>query len=136
MLVFDHKPANETPSTHDLWIYDLRTNMNFTLKQNPLTHPDLGDFVACYNPENRHERWETWSEDDLEGRWRRFSYDELMARDKVSLDIFWLRDESLGDNASLLDPDVIAAEIMADLEVALEQFRQIAEQLEVEQIDK
>jgi len=133
VLFFDKKPGSDTAWTKTLWIYDLRTNMNFTLKQNPLTRADLDEFVACFNPQHRHDRQPTWSESNPDGRWRAFDYDELMARDKVSLDIFWLRDESLEDNASLPDPDVIATEIMADLEVALEQFRQIAEQLGVEE---
>ena len=51
----------------------------------------------------------------------------LLARDKVNLDIFWLRDESLEDTADLPDPDVLAAEIVEDLQAALEQFREIAE---------
>jgi len=116
-------------ATKTLWIYDLRTNMNFTLKQNPLTREDLDEFVACYNPENRHERTATWSEENPDGRWRAFGYDELMARDKVNLDIFWLRDESLEETANLPEPDVLAVEIVEDLEAALEQFRLIAEDL-------
>jgi type I restriction enzyme M protein len=103
--------------------------MNFTLKQNPLTRADLDEFVACYNPANRHERTPTWSEEAPEGRWRAFPYEELIARDKVNLDIFWLRDESLEETANLPDPDVLAAEIVDDLEAALEQFRAIAEDL-------
>jgi hypothetical protein len=129
VLFYDRKPASATPWTQTLWIYDLRTNMNFTLKQNPLTREDLDDFVACYNPANRHERTPTWMEDAPDGRWRAFSYEELMARDKVNLDIFWLRDESLEETANLPDPDVLAAEIVDDLEAALEQFRAIAEDL-------
>ena len=129
MPFFDRKPASATPWTKTLWIYDLRTNVNFTLKQNPLTRADLDEFVACYNPANRHQRTPTWSEDAPEGRWRAFSYEELMARDKVNLDIFWLRDESLEETANLPDPDVLAAEIVDDLEAALEQFRVIAEDL-------
>jgi type I restriction enzyme M protein len=117
------------PATRELWIYDLRTNQNFTLKQNPLTFEDLQDFVACYHPENRHRRTETWSEANPEGRWRRYSYEALTARDKLSLDIFWLRDESLEDTANLPEPDVLAIEIVADLEAALEQFREIAAEL-------
>ena len=96
VLFFDRKPASETPWTRQLWIYDLRTNMDFTLKTNPLSRADLDDFVACYNPENRNHRQPTWSDAAPEGRWRSFTYDELMARDKVNLDIFWLRDEVLG----------------------------------------
>jgi type I restriction enzyme M protein len=112
-----------------MWIYDFRTNMNFTLKTNQLVRSDLDEFVACYNPLNRHERHPTWSETNTDGRWRVFTYDELMARDKVNLDIFWLRDESLEDSANLPDPDVLAKEIMEELEAALEQFKGIVEEL-------
>ena len=77
-----------------------------------------------------HQPAEAEGEEDPEGRWRRYTYDELMARDKVNLDIFWLRDESLEDTANLPDPDVLAQEIVEDLEAALEQFSLIAEQLE------
>lgn len=129
VLFFDRRPGSEQPWTRELWIYDLRTNQNFTLKQNPLTRRHLDEFVECYNPQNRLDRKATWSEANPEGRWRCYSYDELMARDKVSLDIFWLRDESLEDTANLPDPDVLAAEIVEDLQAALEQFSEIAQDL-------
>ena len=111
-------------------MYDFRTNQNFRLKQNPLSREHLDEFVACFNPANRHQRQPTWSEEEPNGRWRCFTYDELVARDKVNLDIFWLRDESLEDTANLPDPDVLALEIVEDLQAALEQFREIAEDLE------
>ena len=123
------KPAVETPWTRKLWIYDLRTNKHFTLKTNPLKREDLDEFVALYNPKNRHDRKATWSADAPEGRWRVYEYDELVARDKASLDIFWLRDDSLADSDNLPPPDVIAQEIVEDLEAALEQFRLIASDL-------
>jgi type I restriction enzyme M protein len=129
VLFFDRKPASPTPWTRALWVYDFRTNQNFTLKQNPLTRAHLDEFVTCFNPENRHQRAPTWSEANPEGRWRAFTYDELVARDKVNLDIFWLRDESLEDTANLPDPDVLALEIVEDLQAALEQFGEIAEDL-------
>jgi type I restriction enzyme M protein len=129
VLFFDRKPASETPWTKEVWIYDLRTNKNFTLKTNQLTRQDLDEFVDCFNPENRHERQPTWSEDNPDGRWRVFSYEELMARDKVNLDIFWLRDESLEDSANLPDPDVLAGEIVEELRAALEQFKGIHAEL-------
>jgi type I restriction enzyme M protein len=129
VLFFDRKPASETPWTKRLWIYDLRTNKHFTLKQNPLTRADLDEFVACYNPENRHERTATWSEEDPDGRWRAYGYEELVARDKANLDIFWIRDESLEETANLPEPEILAADIVEDLESALEQFRVIAEDL-------
>ena len=130
VLFFDRKPASETPWTKQLWIYDLRTNKNFTLKTQPLTRKDLDEFVACYNPANRHDRKPTWSEENPQGRWRMFTYEELLARDKVNLDIFWLRDESLEDTDNLPDPDVLAREIVEELKVALEQFGGIVDELE------
>lgn len=123
VLFFDRKPASEKPWTEKLWIYDLRTNKHFTLKTNTLRYEDLGDFVKCYNHENRSNRREA-------ERFRAFTYSDLMQRDKVSLDIFWLRDESLEDSANLPDPDVLAADISENLQSALEQFRSIAEALE------
>lgn len=134
VIFFDRKPASETPWTKKLWIYDFRTNINFTLKTNPLKREDLNEFVKCYNPNNRHERVETWSENTPDGRWRVFYYDELMQRDKVNLDIFWLRDESLEDTDNLPEPEVLAREIVEELEAALEQFKGILEDLgDVEQ---
>jgi type I restriction enzyme M protein len=129
VLFFDRKPASETPWTKKLWIYDLRTNQHFTLKTNPLKRSDLDEFVRLYNPANRHQRTATWSEETPDGRWRSYDYDELVSRDKASLDIFWLRDESLEDSDNLPEPGVIAAEIVQDLTAALEQFRTIAEDL-------
>ncbi len=129
VLFFDRKPASETPWTKKLWIYDLRTNMHFTLKTNPLKRTDLDEFVALYNPKNRHTRKPTWSDKTPTGRWRAYDYNDLIARDKASLDIFWLRDESLEDSDNLPEPGVIAQEIVEDLEAALEQFREIATDL-------
>jgi type I restriction enzyme M protein len=119
VLFFDRKPPSEKPWTDKLWIYDFRTNQNFTLKTRALTRADLDDFVTRYSAGNRHERTET-------ERFRAFSYDELVARDKASLDIFWLRDESLEDSENLPAPEVIAAEIVEDLQAALDQFAAIA----------
>ena len=126
VIFFDKKPASETPWTRKLWIYDLRTNKHFTLKTNPLKREDLDEFVRLYNPANRHDRRTTWAEDTPDGRWRAFGLAELVNRDKASLDIFWLKDDSLADSDNLPPPEVIAQEIVADLEAALEQFRLIA----------
>lgn len=122
VLFFDRKPAQEKPWTEKLWIYDLRTNQHFTLKENPLKQEDLADFVKSYRPKNRHQREEA-------ERFKCFAYEDLLKRDKVNLDIFWLKDESLEDSANLPEPHVIAAEIAEDLEAALEQFSTIAEDL-------
>jgi type I restriction enzyme M protein len=122
VIFFDKKPRQEKPWTEKVWIYDLRTKKHFTLKTNPMRYEDLQDFIKCFNPENRHECLET-------ERFRGFTYDEIMQRDKVSLDIFWLRDESLEDTENLPDPDVLAKEIVENLEAALMQFSSIVEEL-------
>lgn len=122
VLFFDRKPASMTPWTRELWVYDLRTNQNFTLRTNPLRREDLDDFVACYHTENRHQRQET-------ERFRHFTYDELQKRDKLSLDLFWLRDESLEGAGALPEPEVLAQSIVEDLQAALSQFAAIAEDL-------
>lgn len=125
VLFFDRKPAAEKPWTEKLWIYDLRTNAHFTLKQNPLSRADLDDFVRCYNPDNRFARKEDGPSASTDGRWRAFTYDELLARDKVNLDIFWLRDESLEDSADLPAPEALAEEIAEDLQTALAEIEEI-----------
>ena len=121
VLFFDKKPAGAHHATETLWVYDLRTNQNFTLRTNPLTRQHLDDFVACYHPENRHLRQES-------ERFHCFSYDELIKRDKLSLDIFWLRDKSLEDANDLPSPDVLIASIIEDLQAAIEQLSTITEE--------
>jgi type I restriction enzyme M protein len=126
VLFFDRRPASDKPQTRKLWVYDLRTNQHFTLKTNPLKRADLDEFVACYNPANRHDRRATWSEAKKpNGRWRAYDYAELVARDKASLDVFWLKDEALEASANLPAPDVIAAEIVEDLRAALAAFEEL-----------
>ena len=123
VLFFDRKPANDKKAwTDKLWIYDLRTNQHFTLKENPLKREHLDEFVACFHPANRHERQEN-------ERFKAFGYDELAKRDKLNLDIFWLKDDLLEDSANLPHPDVIAQEIVEDLRAALEQFEALTEGL-------
>jgi type I restriction enzyme M protein len=130
VLFFDRKPASESPWTKTLWIYDLRTNKDFTLKTRQLARADLDEFVECYRPGSRHDRAATWSDENPDGRWRPYSYEELVQRDKLSLDIFWLRDKSLEDSANLPDPNVLAAEIAEDLRAALEQIEEVLEDME------
>jgi type I restriction enzyme M protein len=129
VLFFDGKPASKDPWTKEVWVYDYRTNVHHTLKKNPLKLEDLQDFVKCYNSKNRNKRKETWSEGTPEGRWRKFSYEEIVARDKTSLDITWLKDKSLADLDNLPNPDELAEEIVENIESALGNFRSIIEQL-------
>lgn len=130
VLFFDRRPGREAPWTRTVWFYDFRTNLHFTLKQNHLARADLDEFVACFNPANRHERKPTWSESNPQGRWRPFSYEEIIGRDKASLDIFWLRDESLEDSATLPEPHVLAEEIAEDLRAALDEIEDVLADLQ------
>ena len=118
VLFFDKRPASREVQTKELWVYDYRTNVHKTLKTKRLAHGDFDDFVRCY-----HERQET-------ERFRRFAYADLAARDRLNLDIFWLKDDSLEDIDSLPEPEVLAAEIVENLEAALEQFRGVSAELE------
>jgi type I restriction enzyme M protein len=129
VIFFDKKEGRAKAWTDKLWVYDLRTNQHFTLKQKPIRRSDFDEFVACYRPGRMHKRAETCSEANPEGRWRCFDYDELLKRDKLSLDLFWIKDKSLTDTDALPAPEIIAAEITDDLEAALEQFTKIAARL-------
>jgi type I restriction enzyme M protein len=125
VLFFKNKPASKDPWTKEIWFYDYRTNIHHTLKKKQMAAADLAEFVKLYNPENIYKREETWSKENPEGRWRKFSYDEILSRDKTSLDIFWLKDKSLTDLDNLPDPDILANEIIENLESGLNSFREI-----------
>ncbi|MCV3290218.1 type I restriction-modification system subunit M [Aeromonas media] len=126
VLFFDNKTARKEPWTREVWIYDYRTNIHHTLKKKPLRFEDLQDFIACYHPENRHDRQESWHEtDNPEGRWRKYNLEQILSRDKTSLDIFWLKDKSLTDLENLPEPDELAEEIIENIEAGLNSFREI-----------
>lgn len=129
VLFFDNKPASKDAWTKEVWIYDYRTNIHHTLKKNKLSFNNLEEFIACYNPKNRHKRAETWSAENADGRWRKFSYDDIIARDKTSLDITWIKDKSLADLDNLPDPDELAEEIIENLEAGLNSFKEIISRL-------
>ena len=96
VIFFDNRPAAKEPWTKAVWFYDFRTNIHFTLKKNPLKLSDLQDFIHCYNPSNLHQRQENYHPDtNPEARWRKFSYEEIINRDKTSLDITWIKDQWL-----------------------------------------
>lgn len=126
VIFFDNRAASKEPWTKEVWIYDYRTNIHHTLKKNPLKFEDLLDFIKCYKSANMSKREETYNEaKNPDGRWRKYSYDEIIARDKTSLDITWIKDKSLADLDNLPDPDIIASEIIENVESALGSFREI-----------
>ena len=129
VIFFDKRPASPKVQTKVVWIYDLRTNMHFTLKKKPMTYEDLQDFIKCYNPKNINKRKETWSEENPEGRFRKYTIGEIMARDKKSLNITWIKDKSLADLDNLPDPDEIAGDIIENLQSALDGFNDLMNKL-------
>ncbi|WCK53914.1 class I SAM-dependent DNA methyltransferase [Aneurinibacillus sp. Ricciae_BoGa-3] len=136
VLFFDNRPGAKDAWTKEVWFYDYRTNVHHTLKKSPMTLDDLKDFIRCYNPSNRHDRTETWSENNPEGRWRKFTYEDIVARDKTNLDIFWIKDKSLADLDNLPDPDLLANAIIENIEAGLESFREIVATLNDSSEDK
>ncbi|MCI5059843.1 MAG: type I restriction-modification system subunit M [Alphaproteobacteria bacterium] len=131
VIFLDNREASPDPWTKEVWYYDYRTNIHHTLKKKTMRLENLKDFISCYNPENINKRKETWSVDqNPEGRWRKFTYEELTARDKTSLDLFWLKDKSLTDLDNLPEPDELAQDIIENLEAGLNSFKEVLESLD------
>jgi type I restriction enzyme M protein len=130
VIFFDNKEASKKPWTKDIWFYDYRTNIHHTLKRKQLNYDDLLPFIECYQSTNRDELAHTWSEDsNPEGRFRKYTYEEIIARDKTSLDIFWLKDASLADLDNLPEPEVLAEEIIEHIEASLINFKNVLKAL-------
>jgi len=131
VLFFEKKHKTDDPTTKEIWFYDYRTNIRHTPKKNPLRSEHLKDFVECYKPSNIVNRVETWSTKNENGRWKKFTYDEIISRDKTNLDIFWLKDDNLIDLDNLPEPDVLIDEIIENIQSALESFKTIKGNLEL-----
>ncbi|NIJ55212.1 HsdM family class I SAM-dependent methyltransferase [Dyadobacter arcticus] len=129
VLFFDKQGDSVEPATKHVWVYDYRTNIRHTPKKNILTYDSLGDFVSSYKPGDRESRNESWSKSNLDGRWKKFSYDEIIARDKVNLDLFWIKDDNIIDLDNLPDPEDLISEIIENLEIALSNFKSIKESI-------
>lgn len=123
VIFFDKLVPGKSRHRQELWIYDLRTNMNFTLRENPITDNDLTDFIQSCRPEDRSKRIET-------NRFKRFAYHELLAREKVSFDVFWLKEDSDRTNRTTETPKGLARAIVSDLEEAMLAFGDVERELE------
>ncbi len=132
VLFFEKGTENKSLKTKEVWYYDYRTNIRHTPKKNPLRYEHLEDFVECFKPDNKEQRKETFhSKENPEGRWRKYTYDDLVARDKTNLDITWLKDENLIDLENLPEPETLIDEIIDNIQSALESFKTIKESLEI-----
>ncbi len=131
VLFFEKKPTSENAQTKEVWIYDYRTNVKHTLKQNPLRETDLQDFVDCYRPDDRHHRQETYhAESNPDGRWRKFTYDEVLERDKTSLDITWIKQGEESEDLSLPELISIIKEKSNNITEAVAELEKLLENLE------
>lgn len=129
VLFFEKKATSDSHKTKEVWYYDYRTNIRHTPKKNPLKYEDLKEFIECFNANNRAKRKETWNTENETGRWRKFSYKEIIERDKTNLDIFWLKDDSMIDLDNLPEPDVLIEDIIENIESALANFKTIRDSI-------
>lgn len=130
VLFFEKRKTDATPLTKEVWYYDYRTNIRHTPKKNPLRVEHLKEFIECYHADNKKKRKETWSDKNDDGRWRKYEYKDLIARDKTNLDIFWLKDDKLIDLENLPEPEILIDEIIDNIESALASFKTIKENME------
>ena len=127
VIFLERKKKTVTPTTKEIWFYDYRTNIHHTPKKNILHYESLEDFVVCYNSPNRSKCKQTYNKKNPEGRFRKYTYDEIIARDKTNLDIFWLKDDNFIDLDNLPESEDLINEIIENIESALENFKTIRE---------
>jgi type I restriction enzyme M protein len=129
-VLFFEKPAKpKFTLTSPLWIYDLRTDKRFTLKTSPLEKSDLDDFIACFHAADRTSQKSTWSNDNLNGRWRAYSSDEILSREKLNLDIMWLKSADQQIQIDELSPHTILVSIAENLRQVLDDISELTTNL-------
>ncbi|MDR3048673.1 MAG: type I restriction-modification system subunit M [Elusimicrobiota bacterium] len=123
VLFFDkYPPLKNDHRTKSVWFYDLRTNSNITLIENSLNESHLSDFIKVYSADNKSKRKES-------ERFKKFDYEEIIKRDKLNLDIFWLKDKSLKDLENLPSPQDLAKDIIKNLNLTLKNFQKVSAEL-------
>ncbi len=120
VLFFNKKVVTNFQATKEVWVYDLRSNRNFSLRQNPIKTEDLTDFVNCYQADDPNRRQET-------EHFRRFTYPEIIARDKTNLDFQW--QHQTADNTQSETPRALMKEIIEDLKEAVREFRAVEREI-------
>lgn len=129
VLFFEMKGTSDDCATREVWYYDYRTNIHHTPKKNILRLDNLSDFIKCYSADNLSNRKETYSAENPNGRWRKFTHDQILSRDKTSMDIFWMKDNNLLDFDNLPEPDDLITDIIENIESALTNFKAIKDSL-------
>ena len=116
VLFFDKKEGAADSQTKGVWFYDLRTNLKFSPKKNPLKHEDMAEFISLYNRDNMSKREQTWSLENPEGRWRFYSLEEILESKTAKLDKSWIQNKKLIDLDSIPTPEIIISDIMDNLD--------------------
>ena len=116
--------------TEYVWFYDYRTDIKHTLATNPIRRYHLDDFVECYKAQSRSQRIETYSEENTNGRWRKYSYNEIIARDKTSLDITWIRNSDDSDDYTLTQLMAIIEDKSINIQTAVLKLKDIISKIE------
>lgn len=130
VLFFQKKKFINIPNTKEIWIYDYRTNIHHTLKKHALKYEDLLSFINCYNSDLRDKTKETYDEiNNPDGRFRKYTYDEIIARDKINLDITWLKDNSYIEISDLPESEIIIHDIIEQLNNTINNLKEIANNL-------
>ena len=119
VLFFDKKSSAQIAATKQIWIYDLRSNRNYSLRQNPIRSEDLKDFIHCYCADDLSRRKESTC-------FRRFTYSDIIAREKANLDIQW-KDQTM--NMQGPTPQALMKDILEDLEEAMREFAAAEKQM-------
>ena len=102
-VLFFTRGKTDKHNTKEVWIYDLRNDMPSFGKTNPLKFEHFDDFVKCYADGDLSKRKETYSEENPNGRWRKFTIEDILARDKTSLDITWMKVDSGTEDYTLAE---------------------------------
>lgn len=128
-VLFFERQKSKRLSKQKIWFYDYRTNVHHTPKNNPINFEHLLEFVNCFMPGKEDKRKQNWSEHNQSGRWRAYNHEDILLRDKVNMDIFWLKDDNLIDLNNLPEPNDLINDIIENIEGALVNFKTIKDSI-------
>ena len=129
-VLFFTRGKTDKHNTKEVWIYDLRNDMPSFGKTNPLKSEHFDDFVECYADGELSKRKETYSEENSNGRWRKFTIEDILARDKTSLDITWMKSDSGTDDYTLAELLDMIKEKSSNIAKAVAELEQLIGEVE------
>lgn len=129
-VLFFTRGKTDKHNTKEVWIYDLRNDMPSFGKTSPLKSEHFDDFVKCYADGDLSKRKETYSEENPNGRWRKFTIEDILARDKTSLDITWMKSDSGTDDYTLAELLDMIKEKSSNIAKAVAELEQLIGEVE------